>query len=47
MFYGFKSQMTNFLIELKKKISNKINPEELLIIDNSALHTKHKSFKSG
>ena len=38
--------MTNFLIELKKKISNKINPEELLIIDNSALHTKHKSFKS-
>ena len=36
--------MTNFLIELKKKISNKINPEELLIIDNSALHFKHKSF---
>ena len=36
--------MTNFLEKVKEKISNKLNPEHLLLIDNSYLHTKHKSF---
>tara|TARA_Y100000590_G_scaffold290907_2_gene327462 strand:+ start:1272 stop:1523 length:252 start_codon:yes stop_codon:yes gene_type:complete len=30
--------------EIKKKISNTINPENVTIIDNSSLHSKHKSF---
>ena len=30
--------------EIKKKISNTINPENVTIIDNSSLHVKHKSF---
>jgi len=38
--------MTNFLNETKKKISNEIQLEEILLVDNSALHTKHKAFKS-
>jgi len=33
-----------FLDELKKKINKGIKPEEILIIDNSILHSKHKSF---
>lgn len=36
--------MTNFLNKIKKKINNKLNTDELTIIDNSHLHTKHKSF---
>ncbi len=36
--------MKIFLRELKKKINDKLNPEEILIIDNSSLHVKHKSF---
>ena len=36
--------MKIFLIELKKKISNQLNPEKILLIDNSSLHVKHKSF---
>tara|TARA_B100000029_G_C17409525_1_gene900181 strand:- start:177 stop:431 length:255 start_codon:yes stop_codon:yes gene_type:complete len=36
--------MNNFFEEIKKKISNKFNPEELLLIDNSYLHKSHKSF---
>jgi len=36
--------MKIFLGELKKKISNKLNPEKILLIDNSSLHVKHKSF---
>ena len=36
--------MEDFLDEIKKKIINKINPEEISLIDNSSLHSKHKSF---
>ena len=36
--------MITFLEEVKEKIRNKLNPEELSLIDNSLLHTKHKSF---
>ena len=37
--------MVDFLEELKKKIINKINPEEISLKDNSYLHEKHKSFE--
>ena len=30
--------------EIKEKIRQKINPENIILIDNSSLHTKHKSF---
>ena len=36
--------MATFLEEVKTKIKDKLNPEELSLIDNSILHTKHKSF---
>ena len=36
----------NFFDKLKEKISKKINPEDVIIIDNSQLHVKHKSFDS-
>ena len=36
--------MTTFVQELKEKIKKKLNPEELTLIDNSHLHTKHKSY---
>ena len=36
--------MITFLEEVKEKIRNQLNPEELSLIDNSFLHTKHKSF---
>ena len=36
--------MTTFLESIKAKISDKLNPEQILVIDNSYLHTKHKSF---
>ena len=29
---------------IKKKINEQINPEHIELIDNSSLHTKHKSF---
>ena len=33
------------LIEkIKEKINNKIKTENITLIDNSGLHTKHKSF---
>ena len=38
--------MITFLEEVKKKINNKLNPEQILLIDNSSLHSKHKSFDS-
>ena len=38
--------MTTFLEKIKAKIINKIAPEQVLLIDNSYLHTKHKSFDS-
>ena len=32
--------------EIKEKINEKINPENIILVDNSYLHTKHKSFDS-
>ena len=46
MFYDFKSEMITFLEKVKAKINNKLNPEHISLIDNSYLHTKHKSFDS-
>ena len=34
----------NFFEEVKEKINKKINPENIILIDNSHLHSKHKSF---
>jgi BolA family transcriptional regulator, general stress-responsive regulator len=34
----------DFFTEIKQKINKKINPENIILIDNSHLHTKHKSF---
>ena len=36
----------NFFDKIKEKINEKINPESLIIIDNSNLHVKHKSYDS-
>ena len=33
-----------FLDKVKAKINKKINPENIILIDNSHLHSKHKSF---
>ena len=30
--------------EIKEKIRQKINPKNIILIDNSSFHTKHKSF---
>ena len=38
--------MMNFFEQVKEKINKKINPENVTLIDNSNLHTKHKSFDS-
>ena len=38
--------MITFLEKVKEKINNKLSPEQILLIDNSHLHTKHKSFDS-
>ena len=38
--------MMNFFDKIKEKINKKINPENLILIDNSSFHTKHKSFDS-
>ena len=46
MFYDFESEMITFLEKIKAKINNKLSPEQILLIDNSYLHTKHKSFDS-
>ena len=46
MFYNFKSEMITFLEKVKAKINNKLGPTQILLIDNSYLHTKHKSFDS-
>ena len=34
----------NFFNEIKEKINKEINPENIILIDNSHLHSKHKSF---
>ena len=36
----------DFFDEIKEKINEKINPENIILIDNSYFHTKHKSFDS-
>ena len=36
----------NFFDQIKEKINKKINPESIILIDNSSLHAKHKSFDS-
>ena len=38
--------MFDFFEEIKEKINKKINPESIILIDNSSLHVKHKSFDS-
>ena len=37
--------MITFLEEVKAKINNKLDIESLSLIDNSFLHSKHKSFE--
>ena len=39
--------MTNLLNNIKKKVVDEINPENISLIDNTHLHTKHKSFVPG
>ena len=34
----------NFFNGVKKKINKEINPENIILIDNSKLHSKHKFF---
>ena len=34
----------SFFDEVKEKINRKISPENIILIDNSNLHKKHKSF---
>ena len=38
--------MVNYIEKIKEKIINKLNPDGILIVDNSHLHTKHKSFNA-
>ncbi len=38
--------MMDFFEQVKEKINKKINPENIILIDNSSLHIKHKSFDS-
>ncbi len=35
-----------FFNKIKEKIIKKINPESIIVIDNSRFHKKHKSFDS-
>ena len=36
----------NFFDKIKEKINKKLNPENIILIDNSNLHSTHKSFDS-
>ena len=36
--------MIDFIEKIKNKISNELNTKDILLIDNSNLHSKHKSF---
>ena len=36
--------MIDFFEKIKGKINKKIKPENIILIDNSSLHVKHKSF---
>ena len=44
MFWYFLSKMITIYKEIKKKIYEAINPKNIILIDNSNLHKKHKSF---
>ena len=44
MFKVFRSKMITFLEEIKLKLNKEFNPKQLNLVDNSYLHTKHKSF---
>ena len=37
----------DFFSQIKEKINKKINPENIILIDNSSFHSKHKSFNPG
>ena len=39
--------MSLYITQIKKKIKNKIQLEEIEIIDNSDAHKSHKSFQKG
>ena len=39
--------MKNYFEELEKKIREKINIEEIVIVDNSSKHKNHKTFSPG
>ena len=39
--------MKNYFEELEKKLKENINFEEIIFVDNSHLHTHHKSFIPG
>ncbi len=36
--------MIPFLEEIKIKLNKEFNPKKLILVDNTYLHTKHKSF---
>ena len=36
--------MITFLEKIKEKINKELNPEHILLLDNSKLHVKHKGF---
>ena len=38
--------MLNYLEKIKGIVSKEFNPEKILLLDNSSLHAKHKSFNS-
>ena len=38
--------MIDFFEKIKEKINKKIQPENIILIDNSSLHAKHKFFDS-
>ena len=38
--------MISLFDQIKEKINKRINPENIILIDNSSFHTKHKSFDS-
>ena len=44
MFKSFRSKMILFLEEIKIKLNKEFNPKKLILVDNSYLHSKHKSF---
>ena len=44
MIQDFRSEIMSFLENIQEKINEKIKPTALSVIDNSHLHTKHRSF---